>query len=93
MTKKKTRCECEKNNLVSRIHRIEGQVKAIGKMIEADAYCVDLLMQISAVRSALGSLSKVVIENHINSCVVEGIKQGNNEVIGELTELINKYFK
>ncbi len=91
--KKKPRCECEKNQLIARIHRIEGQVKAIGKMIENDAYCVDMLMQISAVKSALGSLSKLILENHINTCVVDDIKQGEEGVIAELTELVNKYYK
>ena len=90
--KKKVRCECEKNQLISRIHRIEGQVRAIEKMIDSDSYCVDVLMQISAAKSALGSLSRIILENHINSCVVEGLKNGDNGVIGELTELINKYF-
>lgn len=91
--KKTVRCECEKSNLVSRLHRIEGQVKAIGRMVEEDSYCVDLLMQLSAVKSAISSVSRIILENHIKTCVADGIKQGDNEVIGELSELINKYLK
>ena len=90
--KKKIRCECEKKDLLVRINRIEGQVRGIGKMIENDAYCIDLLTQISAVKSALGSLSRQILENHVSTCVVQGIKSGDNGVIAELNDLIKKYF-
>jgi DNA-binding FrmR family transcriptional regulator len=90
--KKKIRCECEKKALLVRINRIEGQVRGIGKMIENNAYCVDLLTQISAVKSALGSLGRQILDNHIATCVVDGIKSGDNGVIAELNDLIKKYF-
>ncbi len=89
--KKKVRCECEKKSLISRLNRIDGQIKGIGKMIDTDAYCVDILTQISAVKSALGSLSRVILENHIETCVADGVKSGDNQVIAELTDLIKKY--
>ncbi len=90
--KKKIRCECEKKDLLVRINRVEGQVRGIGKMIENNAYCVDLLTQISAVKSALGSLGRQILDNHISTCVLEGIKNGDNGVIAELNDLIKKYF-
>jgi len=88
----KTRCECEKKLLKTRVNKIEGQIRGIGKMIDNNAYCVDLLTQISAVKSALGSLSRIILENHIETCVAEGVKQGDKSVIEELNGLIKKYF-
>ena len=88
----KNRCECEKKLLKTRVNKIEGQIRGIGKMIDNNAYCVDLLTQISAVKSALGSLSRIILENHIQTCVAEGVKQGDKSVIEELNGLIKKYF-
>ena len=75
-----------------KVIKIEGQIRGIGKMIDNNAYCVDLLTQISAVKSALGSLSRIILENHIQTCVAEGVKQGDKSVIEELNGLIKKYF-
>lgn len=93
MEKHKKRNEKEFKDLMNRLKRIEGQVRGIEGMLENDAYCVDILMQVSAVTSALNSFNKVLLGNHIKTCVAENIRQGNDEVIGELTDTIQKLMK
>lgn len=79
-----------KSNLISRLNRIEGQVRGIKSMLERDAYCDDILNQISAVQAALDSASKLILENHIRGCLVEKILNGDNEIIDELLITIGK---
>lgn len=73
-----------KSNLISRLNRAEGQIRGINGMIVKDAYCDDVLNQISAVKSALNSISKIVLENHVRSCFVEKIKSGDADIVDEL---------
>ncbi|WP_409348182.1 metal-sensitive transcriptional regulator [Paenibacillus gyeongsangnamensis] len=82
-----------KNNLISRLNRIEGQIRGIKGLIEKDTYCDDVLNQIAAVQSALNSVGKVLLENHMNSCVIERIQEGDHEVIKELMITMNKLIK
>lgn len=84
------RTDKQKNDLVTRLNRIEGQVRGIKGMIEKDTYCDDILHQISAVQSALKSVSKLVLQGHLNSCVVERIQSGDQEVVDELLNTIGK---
>lgn len=91
--KKKHRDNGEKKALLNRINRIEGQIRGIKNMIEEDKYCIDILTQISAARAALGSLENKLLEAHINTCVVNGIKNGDEDIISELTESIKKLIK
>ena len=95
-------CECQKTkhrekneykDLVNRLNRIEGQVRGIKGMVEKECYCVDILTQVSAVQSALNSFNKVLLNNHIKTCVVEEIKAGNDEVVQELVNTIQKVMK
>ena len=79
-----------KDNLLKRLNRIEGQVRGIKGMVEKDIYCDDILQQISAVQSAINSVSKLVLENHIRTCVVEKIENGDKEIIRELLGTIGK---
>jgi len=79
-----------KSNLVTRLNRAEGQVRGIKGMIEKDAYCNDVLIQISAAQAALDSVSKLVLENHIRGCLVKKILAGENEIIDELIVTIGK---
>lgn len=79
-----------KSNLVTRLNRIEGQVRGIKGMIEKDAYCNDILVQISAAQAALDSVSKLVLENHIRGCLVKKIQAGEDEIIDELLVTIGK---
>lgn len=76
--------------LISRLNRVEGQVRGIKGMIEKDAYCDDVLNQITAARAALKSISTLVLENHIHGCLVEKIQNGDNEVVDELLRTIKK---
>ena len=91
--KKKERSSEEKKALLNRINRIEGQVRGIAKMIEEDVYCIDVLVQMSAIISAMESLGSKILCEHIGSCVVEGVKSGDLVVIDELENLIKKYIK
>lgn len=93
-TKKYCTSSETKRKLRSRLNRIEGQVRGITNMIEKDAYCDDILNQISSIRAALAGVSKQVLEGHLKHCVVEGIKEGNEEkVIEQLIVTLNKMMK
>lgn len=82
-----------KEDLIKRLNRIEGQVRGIQNMIAGDVYCDDVLTQISAVRNALASVSKVLFEAHMKSCISEQIKSGKTEVMDELLETIRRMLK
>lgn len=89
----KKRDEKEYKDLITRLNRIEGQIRGIKNMVENSAYCPDILTQVSATRSALSSFSKVLLGNHIKSCVKNDIQNGNEEAADELVELLQKMMK
>lgn len=91
--KHKERSEKEYKDLMNRLKRIEGQVRGIQGMLERDAYCIDILTQVSAINAALNSFNKVLLANHIETCVAENIRQGNDEVITELVTVLPKLMK
>ena len=91
--KHKARDEREKKELMNRLKRIEGQVRGLEGMLENDAYCTDIIMQVTAVTSALNSFNKVLLGNHIKTCVAENIRAGNDDVIDELTQTLQKLMK
>lgn len=91
--KHKEREEKEKKDLMNRLKRIEGQVRGLENMLEKDAYCTDILVQVLAVNSALNSFNKVLLANHVKTCVAENIRQGKDEVIDELVELLKKLMR
>ncbi len=82
-----------KSNLISRLNRIEGQIRGVKGMIEKDTYCDDVLNQIAAIQSALNSVGKLLLEGHMKSCVVERLQAGEQEVIDELLITVNKLMK
>ncbi len=88
--KKKHRSPQEVKAIINRLNRIEGQIRGIKNMVENDDYCIDILNQISASRAALGSLANILLEDHIRTCVSEGIKNGDEEIVSELTQTIKK---
>lgn len=92
-TKTKIRTEEEYKSLINRLNRIEGQIRGIRKMVESDAYCVDILTQVSAVSSALHGFNKEILESHIKSCVTEDIKAGKEETVDELLVTLRKLMK
>lgn len=82
-----------KQNLVSRLNRIEGQIRGIKGMIEKDVYCDDVITQISATQSALNSVAKILLEGHMKNCVVDRIQEGDMEVLDEVLITIQKLMK
>ena len=91
--RKKERSPEEYKCLMNRLCRIEGQIKGIKNMLENDAYCPDILIQVSAGNAALNSFNKVLLANHLKSCVIEDIRKGNNQVIDELVKTLQKLMK
>lgn len=82
-----------KQNLVTRLNRIEGQIRGIKGLIEKDTYCDDVITQISATQSALNSVAKILLEGHLKNCVVERIQEGDMEVVDEVLTTIQKLMK
>lgn len=89
----KERTEEERKKLVNRLSRIEGQIRGIKGMVENDAYCPEVLVQVAAVNAALNSFNKELLEAHIRGCVTEDIKAGNDDSIEELVKLLQKLMK
>lgn len=89
----KQRDEKEMKDLINRLNRIEGQIRGIKKMVESDTYCADILTQVSAAQAALNGFSKVLLSNHIHTCVVEDIKNGNEDIVDELMVLLHKMMR
>ena len=95
-------CPCHKSKhrdaedvraLTNRLSRIEGQVRGIRGMVEGDAYCVDILTQVTAVTAALNAFSRELLAEHIRTCVAHDLQQGNGEVVEELVETVRKMMK
>ena len=74
-------------------HRIEGQIRGIKGMVERDAYCPDILIQVAAANAALNSFNKVLLANHIKTCVTTDIKDGKEETVDELVKVLQKLMK
>jgi len=91
--RKKERSPEERKALLTRLRRAEGQIRGIEKMVENDAYCPDILVQVSAVTSALNSFNKELLACHIRGCVAEDIRDGNEETITELVRVLQKLMK
>ena len=83
----------ERKKLINRLSRIEGQIRGIRAMVERDAYCPDILVQSAAVNAAINSFNKDLIANHIRHCVVQGVREGNDEVISELVDTLQKLMR
>ena len=91
--KTKHRSEEEYKTLINRLSRIEGQVRGIRKMVETDAYCTDILTQVSAVQAALNAFNRELLANHIRTCVMDDIKNGKDETVDELVLTLQKLMK
>jgi len=78
-----------KTSCLKRLNRIEGQVRGLARMVEADRYCIDILTQIAAVRAALRRVEEEILEDHVGHCVEHAIASGNKrEQRRKVTELI-----
>ena len=91
--KTKERSPEEYRSLMNRLKRIEGQVRGIQSMLEKNAYCTDILTQVAAVNAALNSFNKVLLADHIRTCVADNIREGNDEVVDELVTTPQKLMK
>lgn len=91
--KTKERSLKEYKEMLNRLNRVEGQIRGIKKMVENDAYCIDILTQVAAANAALNSFNKILLANHIKTCVVDDIKSGKEDTIEELTAMIQKLMK
>ena len=87
----------DKQALVRRLHRIEGQVRGIERMVEDERYCIDILTQIGAVNTALESLAFKILDDHVNHCVAGAIASGDTEAAAEksreLLAAVHRYAK
>jgi DNA-binding FrmR family transcriptional regulator len=86
----KHRTDVEKQNLISRLNKIEGQVKGIKNMIESDRYCDEILIQISAVEKSMKSVGNQILKSHLSTCVVNSIKEDNIKVIDDVMDLFGR---
>lgn len=91
--KTKERTDKELKDLLNRLSRIEGQIRGIRGMVERDAYCTDILTQVAAANAALNGFTKVLLANHIKTCVAQDIREGKDETIDELVETLKKLMK
>ena len=100
MTEKETKCCCcnrkkerseqEYKDLINRLSRIEGQIRGIKRMLDEDCYCPDIITQVAAANAALNSFNKVLLANHIKTCVADDIRAGKDETIDELLNTLQK---
>ena len=91
--KKTERTEQEKKLINNRLSRIEGQIRGIKKMIDGDAYCNDVLVQLSAIENSVKSLSNHILENHLYSCVTRDLENGKLETLDEIISLFKRFNK
>lgn len=91
--KTKERPEKEVKDLITRLNRIEGQIRGIKGMVERDAYCTDILTQVSAANAALNSFTKTLLANHIKTCVAQDIREGKDETIDELVTTLQRLMR
>jgi DNA-binding FrmR family transcriptional regulator len=91
--KSRERSEKEYKDLLNRLNRIEGQVRGVKRMLENNAYCPDIITQVSAINAALNSFNKVILSDHIRTCVTDDIKEGGTQKVDELLKLLPKVMK
>ena len=89
----KHRESTEYDALIRRLNRIEGQVRGVKGMVEKEAYCTDILMQVAAANAALNAFTRELLGNHIRTCVAEDIRNGKDETIDELMNTLQKLMK
>ena len=91
--RKKKRTDKEYKDLINRLSRIEGQIRGLKRMVEEDVYCIDILTQAAAANAALNSFNKILLANHIKTCVTEDVKAGKEEKVDELVATLQKLMK
>lgn len=91
--KTKERSDKEYKSLINRLNRIEGQIRGIRGMVEKDAYCTDIIVQVAAANAALNAFNKELLSSHIKTCVADDIRNGKDETIDELLATLQKLMK
>ena len=91
--KKTLRSQDERKKLLNRLNRMEGQIRGIKNMIEEDAYCNDILVQSAAVTAAMNAFNRELISSHMKTCVARDLREGNESVIDELAQTLQKLMK
>ncbi|MBR0373296.1 MAG: metal-sensing transcriptional repressor [Mogibacterium sp.] len=91
--RKKKRSEDEYKALMNRLKRIEGQIRGVEGMLENDAYCPDILIQVSAINSALNSFNKELLAEHLRTCVKTDIQNGDDGAVDEFVKVMQKLMK
>lgn len=89
--KKQARSAEEKKQLSNRINRIVGQMNGIGRMVEEDRYCDDILIQLSAVDKAIKGLANAILDTHMHTCMIEEIQRGNTAAVDEIVDLFRRF--
>ena len=89
----KVRTEKAHRGPINGRRRIEGQIRGIRRMVEEDAYCIDIINQVAAANAALNSFPKVILADHIHTCVTEDVQAGSSEKVDELVKTLQKLMK
>ncbi len=89
--KKTYRTEETKKKLINRLNRINGQINGVKKMIDEDTYCNDILIQLSAIKNSVQSLSNELLDSHLRTCITKDLKNGNQKAIDEVVNLFKKF--
>lgn len=89
--RKTERSEAEKKELMTRLNRIGGQLAGIGRMVEEDRYCDDILIQLSAVNKAIKGLANLMLDRHMHTCLIENIEKGKYEAVDEIVDLFKRF--
>lgn len=91
--RKRQRTDEKYKRLMNRLSRIEGQIRGVKGMLENDAYCTDIVLQVSAINAALNSFNKVLLAEHIRTCVADDIRNGKDDTIEDLVNTITRLMK
>ena len=91
--RKRQRTEEEYKRLMNRLNRIEGQIRGVKGMLENDAYCTYIVLQVSAINAALNSFNKALLAEHIRTCVADDIRNGKDETIEDLVNTVTRLMK
>ena len=82
-----------KQTILRRLGRIEGQARGIARMVEEDRYCVDILQQIASMQAAADAVALMLLEDHVKGCVADGLRSGSDERVDEVVGVIRRYLK
>ncbi len=85
------RSDEDKKTLISRLNRIEGQIRGVANMVNEDRYCDDILIQLSAIDKSIKSLANLLLKKHMKSCVKESLNDGDDTILEEIVDLFKRF--